>query len=150
LGDLQARDERRAIRLKDMLVFEISYELRGDAPPWRYRRIAEAIQAMTGNWAHQPESLWYIYAPSSWTVGQIRQHLLPYIETGDRLTVTIPKKMAWYGVDPQVQQWLKERMAPIGLADVLATITPPIPPIPSPKSTLAPLSLHFLKSPFES
>jgi hypothetical protein len=88
--------------------FQIDYDLR--APGRNYDSLFAAIKAYDG-WAHLLESTWGVVA--SGDAPQVAADLRRHMDANDGLLVTrFHGEAAWYGLSPEVSDWLKNQLQP--------------------------------------
>jgi len=90
-----------------MKVFVICYDL--NRPGQNYDSLFDAIKAISGYWCHAVDSTWFI--ASSMSAAQIRDKLLPHIDSNDDLLVSRQSgEAAWYGLSDEISDWLKKQL----------------------------------------
>ncbi|MGA1852297.1 CRISPR-associated protein Cas2 [Sphingobium sp. HT1-2] len=84
----------------------ISYDLA--SPGRNYEGLIERIKAL-GNWAKIHQSFWYVN--STFTSAQARDHLMPALDSGDKLYVVDASNgsAAWHGMSSEVSQFVLDR-----------------------------------------
>ena len=88
-----------------MATYIISYDLR--KPGQNYDQLYEAIKSY-GTWARVNESVWAVVTTN--TAVQIRDHLLRFIDTNDRLFVIKSGVEAAWRNSICKNEWLKEHL----------------------------------------
>lgn len=88
------------------MVYHISYDL--NRPGKDYSGLYEAIKKL-GSWCHPVDSTWYI--DSNPTAEGIRNTLKAVMDESDSLVVTVAcAPGAWFGLDNNVSEWLKNHL----------------------------------------
>ena len=84
----------------------ISYDL--NSPGQNYTSVIETIKSL-GSWANPQKSFWYV--KSSLTAAQAVDKVWQTMDKNDSLMVVnaTDNSAAWRGLDPRVEQHLKER-----------------------------------------
>ena len=86
-------------------VIIITYDLM--SPGQNYTRLTNRIRTYS-EWAKVGYSCYLVY--TTWTPNQVRDDLLNYIDSNDKLYVGLsPAPSAWYGLDSVVSQWILDR-----------------------------------------
>ncbi len=82
----------------------ISYDLKG--PSRNYPAVAKKIKEL-GGWAKVNESFWYV--DSVFTAAQARDHILPALDSNDKLFVVNATngQAAWHNLSDQVASYLR-------------------------------------------
>jgi hypothetical protein len=87
-------------------IFQIDYDLR--APGRNYDSLIAAIQAYS-YWAHALKSSWAVVTTG--TAAQVAANLRQHMDANDGLLVTrLQGDAAWYCLDSQVSDWLKDKL----------------------------------------
>ncbi|MBI1944698.1 MAG: hypothetical protein HYS27_03320 [Deltaproteobacteria bacterium] len=87
-----------------MYVYAVNYDLSG--PVQNYGPLIEALKGFR-RWCTPTKSQWLIV--SEYSAADVANYLLKFIDNDDRLIVTeLACDAAWYGLPPDVSQWLKE------------------------------------------
>jgi hypothetical protein len=94
------------------MVHSIAYDLR--APGRDYSALYAAIKSYS-TWCHPLESTWLVATSAS--AQTVRDHLQGFIDKNDGLLVTrLSGEAAWYGLSPEVSDWLRKQLAVAGVA----------------------------------
>lgn len=89
-----------------MKSYVIGYDL--NRPGQNYSSLYEAIKGLA-NWWHHLDSTWIV--KSNLTAAQIRDRLIPYIDSTDELLVAgLTGEGAWRGFDERGSSWLKNNL----------------------------------------
>ncbi len=90
-----------------MKTYLVTYDL--NAPGQNYNALYDAIKAQ-GTWWHCLDSTWMV--ASNLSSSQIRDNLMPHIDSNDKLLVVEQAKFnsAWTGFDKQCSDWLKANL----------------------------------------
>ena len=84
----------------------VTYDLRGNESSADYERLIKEIEAYS-EVLHPLYSVWLLR--TSWTAEQVRDDLVPHIDSGDRLLVwnVTGRDAAWWGLSSAESQWIK-------------------------------------------
>ena len=89
-----------------MEIYLVSYDLH--QPGRDYSDLIAANKSYP-SWAHAHESVWFVQTDQS--ASQVARHLFGYADSNDSLMVVkAAAEAAWYNLNPQVSEWLKERL----------------------------------------
>lgn len=87
-----------------MSLQSINYDL--VKPGRNYDSLIRAIKDLSGSWCHPVESSWIV--STSLTSKQVRDRLVPHIDSNDKLLVAeLTGVAAWHNLDPKVAEWLQ-------------------------------------------
>ena len=85
-----------------MALYAIDYDLR--KPGQKYESLFNVLKKFP-RWAHILESSWVVESPM--TTAQVRDHLLPHVDSNDKIVVKkLTGDAAWYGLESDVSDWL--------------------------------------------
>jgi CRISPR/Cas system-associated endoribonuclease Cas2 len=91
------------------MVYLITYDLNSPRGRNSYSNIAAAIRrASDGNWCKPLESTWLIESTLTYT--QIRDRLLPYVDSDDHLLVVNMTQAAWHGLATKDSSWVRTNL----------------------------------------
>jgi hypothetical protein len=84
-------------------VFLIGYDLR--KPGQDYTALTTAIKDYPG-WWHHLDSTWFVV--SSESAETIRNHLIQFIDSNDKLMVAkVRREAAWFGLTKEESDWIQ-------------------------------------------
>jgi hypothetical protein len=87
----------------------IGYDLNRPRGQDDYPKLFDAIKQL-GSWWHHLDSTWIV--ATTYSAVQIRDHLSPFIDSGDELLVArLSGEAAWNGFDEKGSQWLKTTLS---------------------------------------
>jgi hypothetical protein len=90
-----------------MNTYIIAYDL--NRPGQDYSTLIDAIKRL-GSWWHYLDSAWIL--TSNRTATQIRDYLIPYLDTNDELIVArLAGEAAWFGFPTAGSDWLLSALA---------------------------------------
>jgi hypothetical protein len=109
LGERSAATQgKSAGRVGDVVANTIlvTYDLRGDESSADYERLIKEIEAYD-DVLHPLYSVWLLQ--TTWTAKEVRDDLVPHIDSGDRLLVwnVTDRGSAWHGLTSADGQWIK-------------------------------------------
>ncbi|HWQ91711.1 MAG TPA: SinR family protein [Clostridia bacterium] len=91
-----------------MTTYMIGYDL--NKPLQNYAGLIEAIKTYSP-WWHHLDSTWLIVTDE--TAVQIRDKLVPYLDSNDELLVAkVSAPGAWQGFNQQGSEWLRDNLKP--------------------------------------
>lgn len=95
-----------SLKTMDDLIYCISYDL--IAPNKNYDELYSAIKAF-GIWWHQTGSVWFI--KSNKNAGEIRDYLLQFIDSNDKIfVIQVAKNWGGRGFSQQEYDWLHNNL----------------------------------------
>lgn len=91
-----------------MAVYIVTYDLHKQGQ--NYECIIQKLNAYGTHW-HMQQSVWIIETTQS--AAQVRDNLITCLDANDKLFVAkLSGEAAWYGYTSDINQWLKQRLAP--------------------------------------
>jgi hypothetical protein len=84
------------------MVHAISYDLH--QPGRNYEALARAIMGISGSYCRPLQSLWFV--ETQMTSTQVRDYLLPHLDSNDSLVVTRIIDVAWHNIASNQVGWL--------------------------------------------